>query len=196
MGHLEAGLRSGDKFHPYPEEINRRLTSILADLHFLPTRSAAANLLSEGVKPGSILVTGNTVIDALLQVTRKPYEFQDPRIASLSGRMILITAHRLERFGNGLASICRAVRALAVRYPEVAFVYSVHPNPNVREASLSGLNGRTNVLLLDPLPYVAFSHLMKRATLILTDSGGIQEQAPSLQKPLLVLRDVVGFHIE
>jgi UDP-N-acetylglucosamine 2-epimerase (non-hydrolysing) len=190
LGHVEAGLRSRDKFQPYPEEINRRLTSILADLHFSPTRSAAANLLSEGVRPDSIFITGNTVVDALLEVTRRPYEFQDPRMASLSGRMILITAHRRESFGDGLASICRAVRALAARYPEIAFVYSVHPNPNVREAVLSGLNDRTNVILLDPLPYVAFSHLMKRSAIILSDSGGIQEEAPSLHKPLLILRDV------
>jgi len=198
VAHVEAGLRTGNLQAPWPEEANRVLTSRLASLHFAPTRTAKENLLREGVADESIRVTGNTVIDALLlavqQVRKNPPEIPGwPQAdVALDGRqMVLITGHRRENFGDGLDSICRAIAELARRFPEARFVYPVHLNPNVRQPVgqiLAGA-GRDNIHLIEPLPYLPFVHLMDRSTLILTDSGGVQEEAPSLGKPVLVMRE-------
>lgn len=192
IGHVEAGLRTVDKYNPFPEEMNRRLISHLADLHFAPTPRAKENLLAEGINPSSIFLTGNTVIDALFMILEQT-KGQDP-LADLSldpGKMlILVTAHRRESFGEGLANICQALREIVRRAPGVEIVYPVHLNPNVRSTVERFLRGIDQVHLIEPLDYVAFVHLMNRAHLILTDSGGIQEEAPSLGKPVLVLRKV------
>ena len=190
VGHVEAGLRSWDKYHPYPEEMNRRITDALTDLYFAPTSNARENLLKEGIAEECIIVTGNTVIDALLAASNMPYEFDIPELAKTDGSIILVTAHRRESFGSGLRSICQAIKRLAKYLPDITFVYPVHKNPRVVESAFSILNDQMNVLLIDPLPYLPFVHLMKRSVMILSDSGGIQEEAPSLNKPLLVLRDV------
>jgi len=173
VGHVEAGLRTGDKRRPFPEEMNRRLTSALADLHFAPTEAARRNLLREGVRDGQIVVTGNTVIDALLDVVARPFQFTEPPLTSLDGRVVLITAHRRESFGEPLRSICRAIARLAARFSEISFVYPVHLNPHVQSVAGELLSGIRNVLLTKPLDYLPFAHLLKRAELILTDSGGI-----------------------
>ncbi len=192
VAHVEAGLRTGDKYQPYPEEINRLLTTRLSDLHFAATEEAASHLRAEGVPPESIFVTGNTVIDAVLfiregleagRLPRTDWPFLDPR-----RKMILVTAHRRESFGEGFERICRALAALAER-PDVEIVYPVHQNPNVQEPVRRLLSGRANIHLLDPLDYVPFVDLMTRARLILSDSGGVQEEAPSLGKPVLVMRE-------
>lgn len=187
VGHVEAGLRTGQRYSPFPEELNRRLTGSLTDLHFAPTSAAAWNLKQEGVEPEKILVTGNTVIDALLETAAR----EDlPGFPDLSSPLILLTAHRRESFGAPLERIFSAVAELASRHPECQVVYPVHPNPSVRKAASNSLEGIGNVRLCDPLDYASFVSLMKRARLILTDSGGIQEEAPSLGVPVLVLRDV------
>ncbi len=192
VAHVEAGLRTGDLARPYPEEINRVLTTRLASLHFAATEEAAANLRSEGVSPPAIHVTGNTVIDAVLEVrdglqqgrlARSEWRFLDP-----ARKLLLVTAHRRESFGEGFERICRALAQLALR-PDVQIVYPVHANPNVQEPVRRILDGRPGIHLLDPLEYVPFIDLMSRSYLILTDSGGIQEEAPSLGKPVLVMRD-------
>ncbi|MEN3009737.1 MAG: UDP-N-acetylglucosamine 2-epimerase (non-hydrolyzing), partial [Candidatus Bipolaricaulaceae bacterium] len=193
IGHVEAGLRTSDKYQPFPEEINRRLISHLADLHFAPTERAKANLLAEGIPPARIHVTGNTVIDALLFILERTRD-QDvlpPELARLppDRKIILVTAHRRENFGKGLENICIALRRIVQEAPEVEIVYPVHLNLNVRAVALRLLAGIERVRLLDPLDYVAFVHLMARSYFILTDSGGIQEEAPTLKKPVLVLRD-------
>lgn len=183
VGHVEAGLRTGDFSQPFPEEMNRVLTGRLASLHFAPTEGAAQNLLREGVSRENIFVTGNTGIDAVLQVCDAlgPY--------SMTGKkLIVVTAHRRESFGEGLESICRALVRLAAR-PDVEIVYSVHPNPNVQDPVSRLLREVPNVRLIDPLPFVPFVDLMRRAHVLLTDSGGIQEEAPSLGKPVLVMRE-------
>jgi UDP-N-acetylglucosamine 2-epimerase (non-hydrolysing) len=198
VGHVEAGLRTGDLQAPWPEEANRVLTSRLAALHFAPTAAGRENLLAEGVPQERVLVTGNTVIDALFLALAKvganppaipglPAE----TLASWEGRpVVLITGHRRENHGAGFESICRAIAELARRFPETRFVYPVHLNPNVREPARRVLGtGLGNVHLIEALPYLPFLALMSRATLVLTDSGGIQEEAPSLGKPVLVLRD-------
>jgi UDP-N-acetylglucosamine 2-epimerase (non-hydrolysing) len=188
VGHVEAGLRTGDKLYPYPEEMNRRVTSAIAARHFAPTPRARENLLREGVAEGSIVVTGNTVIDALLEVVA----MQPPRMPSLplrGKRIVLVTAHRRENFGEPLQEIFAAIRDLAGRYPEIDVVYPVHPNPNVELPAREALSGTAGVHLIPPLEYKAFCDLMAASHLILTDSGGIQEEAPSLRKPVLVLRD-------
>jgi len=192
VGHVEAGLRTYDKFHPFPEEINRRLTSHIADWHYAPTPRARRALVREGVEPSRILVTGNTVIDAVLAVAKKPLGGSpipgwkpDPE-----GRLILVTAHRRENFGAPLESICLALRDLVDRYPDVEVIYPVHLNPQVRGPVRALLGGRERIRLVPPMPYHPFVALMARSTLILTDSGGIQEEAPSLGKPVLVLREV------
>ena len=190
IGHVEAGLRSGDKYQPFPEEKNRHITSVLADLHFAPTPRAAQNLLREGVAEESIYITGNTVIDALQEALRKPCPGDYLAEVPEGKRLVLLTAHRRENFGHRLESICRAVRMLAAEFRDVVFVYPVHLNPRVREVVFPFLRDAPNVKLLEPLPYLPFIHLMQRASLILSDSGGIQEEAPSLNKPLLVLREV------
>ena len=200
LGHVEAGLRTGDLEAPWPEEANRQIASRLASLHFAPTQGARENLLREGVADTRILVTGNTVIDALHLALRRVAQ-RPPRVAGLPAallrtagpRMVLITGHRRENFGRPVEEICRAIAALADRFPDVAFVYPVHLNPNVRAPVAAVLGGqgapRPNVHLIEPLGYLAFVRLMQRSTLILTDSGGIQEEAPSLGKPVLVMRD-------
>lgn len=196
IAHVEAGLRSGDRHRPFPEEINRLLTSRLASLHFAPTETAKGNLLREGVQEGRILVTGNTVIDAL-QFAIEKVRVSPPEIPGLpfqltrkdTPRMVLITGHRRESFGPALLSICRAIAELAERFPDTHFVYPVHLNPNVREPVHATLSRHTNIHLLPPLGYLPFLALMEQASLVLTDSGGIQEEAPALGKPVLVLRD-------
>ena len=188
VGHVEAGLRTGDLDYPYPEEANRRITSVLARHHFAPTERARRNLLAEGVAEDSILVTGNTVIDALLEVAAmKPA--RAPKLPLRGRRLILVTAHRRENFGPPLLEIAGAIRDLAERYPDVDLVYPVHRNPNVDQPVRKELGSVPGVHLIDPLEYKAFVDLMAESCLILTDSGGIQEEAPSLGKPVLVLRD-------
>jgi UDP-N-acetylglucosamine 2-epimerase (non-hydrolysing) len=196
VAHVEAGLRTWNRFAPYPEEVNRQMVSCLADFHFAPTAQAQKNLERQGVPADRIWVTGNTVIDALdimvKQVRRAAPVFPpDFPVDSLADgrRMILITGHRRENFGSGFESICRAIALLAGRYPEYAFIYPVHLNPNVREPVSRLLQGKANVHLIEPLPYEPFVWAMDRAYLLLTDSGGVQEEAPHLGKPVLVLRD-------
>lgn len=203
VAHVEAGLRSGNKYAPFPEEINRVLASHLADLHFAPTATARDNLLREGVPPEQIYVTGNTVIDALLLAVEKvraappavpglPPALQPAACGPQSPRVVLITGHRRENFGQGFENICQAIARLAELFPHVHFVYPVHLNPNVRQpvGRILGQLSTRNVWLLEPLAYLPFVAMMDRSTLVLTDSGGIQEEAPSLGKPVLVMRDV------
>ena len=191
FGHVEAGLRTDNRYDPFPEEINRRLTSVLTDLHFAPTERAKQALLAEGVRDESIFVTGNTVIDALLTVAARKHEFDDARVrqAVESGRMILVTAHRRENWGEPMRGICEGIRRIVSAHPEVSVVFSVHKNPIVREVVFPEFrNFSERVVLVEPPDYVPFVHLMKSAHLILTDSGGVQEEGPSLGKPVLVLR--------
>ena len=190
VGHVEAGLRSGNKYSPFPEEINRTLTGHIADLHFAPTPAARDALLTEGVQTDRVFVTGNTVIDTLLHVLeRHPQPFTLPGLPP-EAPVILVTAHRRESFGDPLRSICAALVELATHYPDVHLVYPVHPNPNVQRTVQMTLRGFSNIHLIEPLEYASFCALMRRATLILTDSGGVQEEAPTLRKPVLVMRDV------
>ncbi len=191
VGHVEAGLRTGDMRHPFPEEMNRRVASVLADLHFAPTSVSRANLLREGVPAAAIVVTGNPVIDALLDVAARPYDWAGGPLAGIprDRRLILVTAHRRENFGAPIRAICAALRALAERYSDtVHIVYPVHLNPNIQEPVYSALGDLPNLTLLPPLDYLPLVHLMRAATLVLTDSGGLQEEAPSLGKPVLVMR--------
>jgi UDP-N-acetylglucosamine 2-epimerase (non-hydrolysing) len=202
VGHVEAGLRTGNKASPWPEEMNRVLTTHLAQMHFAPTEISKNNLLREGVSPDVVFVTGNTVIDALF-LTLDKISLSPPKILELDQRLadnpelreiVLITGHRRENFGEGFESICLAIATLAGQYPDVLFLYPVHLNPNVRspvERILGGKAGNHygNILLTEPQPYLPFVYLMNRAKLIMTDSGGIQEEAPSLGKPVLVMRD-------
>ncbi len=193
IGHVEAGLRTDDKWQPYPEEINRRLTDVLADLYFAPTERNRQNLLREGLAAGAIVVTGNTVIDALLMTVRRLREVRANarRWSSNGQRLILITAHRRENFGRPLTAICRALAEIAKRYAsDVQLVYPVHPNPNVLGPVHAMLGDVPNIALIEPLGYFDFVQLMDEADLILTDSGGLQEEAPSLGAPVLVMRDV------
>lgn len=191
--HVEAGLRTGDLQSPWPEEMNRRVAGIVADLHCAPTQQAADALLAEGVPASSVSVTGNTVIDALLwTVARERHDSEswDEKYAFLEGRrMVLITGHRRENFGGGFQNICRAISSLAEQFPETEFVYPVHLNPNVQAPVRSMLGGLGNVHLVAPAPYPEFVWLMDRSSVILTDSGGVQEEAPSLRKPVLVMRE-------
>ena len=194
VGHIEAGLRTGKKDDPFPEEINRRLTTHVSDFHFAPTELARANLLREGVDPQNICVTGNTVIDALLLTKRRLAE--NPRLAieewgpTEGRRVILVTAHRRESFGPPFRRICEAIRAIAERRSDVVVIYPVHLNPNVQGPVREILGGIPNVRLIAPLDYVSFVACMQRAYILLTDSGGIQEEGPSLGKPVLVMREV------
>jgi UDP-N-acetylglucosamine 2-epimerase (non-hydrolysing) len=200
VGHVEAGLRTHDKFAPFPEEINRTLTGALTDLHFAPTTWARQNLLSEGVADESIFVTGNTVVDALLSVVERiktdtaikasldaQFSFLNPE-----KRLILVTGHRRENFGDGFENICLAIIDIAKANPEIEILYPVHLNPNVREPvqRLLGGSGLTNIHLIEPVDYLPFVYLMNRSYLIITDSGGVQEEAPSLGKPVLVMREI------
>jgi UDP-N-acetylglucosamine 2-epimerase (non-hydrolysing) len=190
--HVEAGLRTGNLHAPWPEELNRRIADLTASLYCAPTRRAADQLLAEGARPEAVHVTGNTVVDALLQTLQRQRaqpSFWAEKYASLGQRrLILITGHRRESFGQGLENICQAIAALADRFPECRFLYPVHLNPNVQEPVRRILGERANVELTDPAGYAEFVWLMDRSTLILTDSGGVQEEAPSLGKPVLVVR--------
>jgi UDP-N-acetylglucosamine 2-epimerase (non-hydrolysing) len=194
VGHVEAGLRTYDKAQPYPEEVNRKIIDSVSDLFFAHTEHAKRNLVQEGIQPSQVTVTGNTVIDALLDVAKRDYRFSDPTLDALARetrRVVLVTAHRRESFGDQFESMCAGMRRLALQYPnEIVLVYPVHRNPNVRKVVNMTLTGLENVRLIDPLDYAPFVHLMKRAYLVLTDSGGIQEEAPSLGKPVLVMRNV------
>ena len=199
VGHVEAGLRTGNKFAPFPEEINRKVTGAIADLHFAPTKTARANLLREGIDPATIFVTGNTVIDALLSVVPKLQNTPqlktelDNKFAFLDAtkKLILVTGHRRENFGEGFENICNALADIAASSPGVEVLYPVHLNPNVRKPVADILAARklVNVHLIDPVDYLPFVYLMNRAHIIITDSGGVQEEAPSLGKPVLVMRD-------
>jgi UDP-N-acetylglucosamine 2-epimerase (non-hydrolysing) len=192
LAHVEAGLRTWNKFKPFPEEMNRMLTTALADLHFAPTFTSKENLKSEGVPPSSIYLTGNTVIDALFEVAKKHYDLKKTGLSLTDkSKMILVTVHRRESFGAPLREILGAVAQIAVKFGDgVQIVIPVHKNPVVKEAVEDVLGELSNVDLIEPLEYEPFVHLMKAAYVILTDSGGIQEEAPSLGKPVLVLRDV------
>lgn len=197
VGHVEAGLRTGNLYSPWPEEANRKLTGALAELHFAPTEKSRNNLLSEGVDPASIHVTGNTVVDALLEVVQKLdtdqtlAEEQRSRFPFLRNDrpMILVTGHRRESFGGGFERICEALASTASRHPDVQIVYPVHLNPNVQEPVNRLLGQCPNIHLIEPQDYLPFVYLMNQAHIILTDSGGIQEEAPSLGKPVLVMRE-------
>lgn len=196
IAHVEAGLRTNNLYSPWPEEGNRRLTGALAAVHFAPTSTSSDNLLSEGIDAAQIHVTGNTVIDALLEVVRKlenpafqhalkqQFDFLSPE-----RRMVLVTGHRRENFGGGFERICQALEQTAREFPEIDIVYPVHLNPNVREPVNRLLADVGNIYLIEPLDYLPFVYLMNRCYLILTDSGGIQEEAPALGKPVLVMRD-------
>ena len=196
VAHVEAGLRTGNLYSPWPEEANRKLTGALAAMHFAPTQTSSQNLRNEGVQAGSIVVTGNTVIDALLVVVAKlkhDSDLQQRFAAQFSfvpqdRRIVLVTGHRRESFGDGFERICQALAETAKAFPDVDIVYPVHLNPNVREPVNRLLAGIPNIHLIEPLDYLPFVYLMNRAFVILTDSGGIQEEAPSLGKPVLVMR--------
>jgi len=192
VGHVEAGLRSFDRRNPFPEEINRRVASCLVDMHFAPTERARRNLLDEGTPAENIFVTGNTIVDALRSIPLEG-DFKDDRLNRLDfegRRVLLVTAHRRENQGEPLRSICQGLRMLAERFDDVEIVYPVHPNPNVLGIVERELNGVRGINLVDPVSYNDLLKLMSRCCLILTDSGGIQEEAPSFHKPVLVLREV------
>ncbi len=188
VGHVEAGLRTGDLYSPWPEEGNRLMTAIFAKFHFAPTELSQNNLLKEGVDPKNIIITGNTVIDSLLWVVENGSNNECNEYAPTNKKFILVTAHRRENFGSGIINICQALKKLATRYPDIDIVYPVHPNPNIKDPVTSELSGINNIHLINPQGYESFSTLMSKAHLILTDSGGIQEEAPSLGKPVLVMR--------
>jgi UDP-N-acetylglucosamine 2-epimerase (non-hydrolysing) len=193
VGHVEAGLRSGQLWNPYPEEGNRRLISAISSMHFAPTKKSADNLRRENIAPSSVYVTGNTGIDCLLRIvearTGHLTRFLPEAFHPNGRRMILVTAHRRENWAGPLEHLCNAVRELAIECPETWFLYPVHLNPAVRDTVLPRLSGLHNVVLTEPLPYGAFIEAMAASYLILTDSGGVQEEAPSLGKPVLVLRE-------
>jgi UDP-N-acetylglucosamine 2-epimerase (non-hydrolysing) len=192
VGHVEAGLRTRNKFSPFPEEMNRKLTGSLTDMHFAPTATARDNLLAEAVGPAAVFVTGNTVIDALLATVDERYIFADPLLAGIdyhSRRVILVTTHRRENLGEPLRHVYQALRDIVGEFADVEVVFPVHRNPRVREVVQAELGGLARVHLIDPLDYQPFANLIARSRLVLTDSGGIQEEAPSLGKPVLVLRD-------
>ena len=193
VGHVEAGLRTHDKYSPYPEEMNRRLTGCLSDIHFAPLGAHRDNLLSEGTPAESIHVTGNTVIDALLNVASIPYEFTCPRLASIdyqSKKVLLVTAHRRENLGKPMRRICQALKTLVAMHSDIEVVFPVHMNPVVRKDVFQILCGVPRIHLLDPVDYQTMVAIMSGCYLVLTDSGGLQEEAPSLDKPVVVLRDV------
>lgn len=185
FAHVEAGLRTGNRFMPFPEEMNRVVTSRYASLHFAPTQTNADTLILEGVRPSDVWVTGNTVIDALFEILRKPR----PELPTRARPFILITAHRRENHGDPMLEICAAIKILAKEHPELDFLMPVHPNPVVKDTVQTELSGHGNIVLLNPQPYDIFCWLMRECRLILSDSGGVQEEAPALGKPVLVLRD-------
>ncbi len=196
VGHVEAGLRTWNKFSPFPEEINRVLTTRITDYHFAPTEKSKENLISEGIDEKDIFVTGNTVIDALFIALEKVRKstitipgLPKKIIEEDNKRIVLITGHRRENFGQGFNNICNAISELAQKYPNIEFVYPVHLNPNVQDPVFKMLGHKKNIHLIQPLDYLSFIALMDRSTLILTDSGGVQEEAPSLGKPVFVMRE-------
>lgn len=196
VGHVEAGLRTWNKYSPFPEEINRVLTTKIADIHFAPTKLSKENLLNDNVESSKILITGNTVIDAL-KIARGKVILNKPHVPGIDQdiiykddrKLVLITGHRRENFGDSFNNICIAIAELAAKFDDVYFVYPVHMNPNVREPVFRLLGNKSNVFLIEPLSYLPFVSLMMRSTIILTDSGGVQEEAPSLGKPVLVMRE-------
>ncbi|MEO8167699.1 MAG: UDP-N-acetylglucosamine 2-epimerase (non-hydrolyzing), partial [bacterium] len=193
VGHVEAGLRTNDKLNPFPEEINRRLTSAVAELHFAPTRTAKQALLKEAISKKKIFVTGNSVIDALNISVQKNYLFTRAGLNEIVGekkRIVLLTMHRRENWGEPMLGACRAIKRLAELYPQLNFVFPVHLNPVVREIVQPTLENISNVHLIEPLDYLDFVNLMSKSHLIITDSGGVQEEGPALGKPVLVLRTV------
>ena len=209
VGHVEAGLRTHNIYSPWPEEMNRQITGRIATCHFAPTALSRRNLLEEGVRPESVVVTGNTVIDALYMVVDKikhddrlnislleelrKIGYDVERLKTDGRRLVLITGHRRENFGQGFIHMCKAIKTLAGKYPDVDFVYPMHLNPNVRkpihEIFGADLSDHDNMFFIDPLEYLSFVYLMEKSTIVLTDSGGIQEEAPGLGKPVLVMRD-------
>ena len=194
VGHVEAGLRTGNKYSPFPEEMNRKLASVLADLHFAPTETAKRNLLLEGVEPEKIFVTGNTVIDALFATVKPEYSFLDPHIQTIlkqrgAARMILVTTHRRENLGEPMRQIYQALHSTLELFPDTYVIFPVHKNPEVRKMVTEVLGSNPRINLVEPMDYEPFVNLMARSHLILTDSGGIQEEAPSLGIPVLVVRD-------
>ena len=193
VAHVEAGLRTWNRFEPYPEEVNRKIIDSVSDLCFAHTERAKQNLLQEGIDERIISVTGNTVIDALLHVANLDVPVAGTvleRLPNDDRKLVLVTAHRRENFGRPINDICKAIKTIARQRDDVYFIYPVHLNPNIQQPVYEHLSGLDNVLLTDPLNYVEFVQLMKRATIILTDSGGLQEESPSLGKPVLVLREV------
>lgn len=191
VGHVEGGLRTYDKYSPFPEEINRVLTGHIADIHFAPTERNRENLLREGIGAENIFITGNTVIDALLEVAGKPYEFEDETLKNLdfeNKRVITVTCHRRENLGENMENIFGAIRQIGDEFDDVEIVYPVHMNPKVREIAGRILDGADNIHLIEPLQYQPFVNLQAKSYLIITDSGGMQEEAPSLGKPVLVVR--------
>ena len=192
VGHVEAGLRTGNKYSPYPEEMNRKLTGSIADMHFAPTSTSKANLLKENVNPETILVTGNTVIDALETTVKADYEFADAefnKIFARGNRLILMTTHRRENLGEPMRNVYKALRKVLETHADVEAIFPVHKNPKVREIVEEELGGLARVHLIEPMDYEPFANLMGKVDIVLTDSGGIQEEAPALGKPVLVLRD-------
>ena len=193
VGHVEAGLRTGDIYSPYPEEMNRKLTGSIAEMHFAPTAEAKSNLLRENVKPENIIVTGNTVIDALKQVTARgkvSAYLQETILAKcVNKKIVLVTTHRRENLGEPMRNVYKAIKQIVQENPEVVAVFPVHFNPKVRSVAAEELAGEARIIMCDPLEYEDFAQLMAHSYLILTDSGGIQEEAPALGKPVLVLRD-------
>jgi len=193
VAHIEAGLRSYNKYGPFPEEINRRLTSVLADIHFAPTPLAKEALLNEGVAADKIVITGNTVVDALMHVSQLPFFLHNSVLEDVdlnNHRLVLVTSHRRESWGLDLQNICEAIKELVQKHPDIVVVYPVHPNPIVKNTAEQILKGLDRIYLVKPLDYMTFVNVMKKAYIILTDSGGLQEEAPTLKKPLLLLRDV------
>lgn len=192
VGHVEAGLRTDDKYSPFPEEMNRRLTGALSDLHFAPTSTSKNNLLREGKAEQSIYVTGNTVIDALLSQVKEDYTFHDVALEKVDftgKRVISVTTHRRENWGQPLENVYGALRKIVEVYPDVELIFPIHKNPIVRASAAKVLGNHARIHIIEPLEYLEFIHLMSKSYLILTDSGGIQEEAPSLGKPVLVLRE-------
>ncbi|GAB4469528.1 MAG: UDP-N-acetylglucosamine 2-epimerase (non-hydrolyzing) [Armatimonadaceae bacterium] len=192
FGHVEAGLRTDNKFDPFPEEMNRRLTARLADLHFAPTELSRDNLLREGVPADRVRITGNTVVDALHSVAAREYTFEESALAEAVAkprRLLLVTAHRRENWGDPMRAICTAILRILDAFPDTHVILPMHKNPTVREVVIPALGQHPRVLLTEPQEYVPFVHLMKAAHLVLTDSGGAQEEAPGLGKPVLVLRN-------
>jgi len=192
IGHVEAGLRTEDKFHPFPEEINRRIASVVADLHFAPTTQARRNLRKEGIPAKSIVVTGNTIIDTLHLIAGKPYDLENSILKNLprNKKLILVTAHRRENFGEPILGICSAIKKLTEIYQDdIHFVYPVHPNPNVHDVVHKELGNHPQITLLPPIDYESLVFLLKSAELVLTDSGGIQEEAPTFGLKVLIMRE-------